>query len=221
MIGMSAAQGNIVISAVFPCLAVLTAFNTNKTILVTCIVIQAAFVLCFRTEKLRIYFLQLGKQQLVSIAPPGCTYGWVINIANVPPLFIMSYELILTTQKFLSENAPSSELSNIQRKERNFQDLADWYAELSYTWLRIRHYAQEQDAVKVYMWGIMLQEEPNNVCADFGLEKMELMAAYDPDNLSAFAGCSDKYESEMRTIIEDGGGTIREFKDFEEFLDEI
>jgi hypothetical protein len=133
----------------------------------------------------------------------------------------LCYELILTMQKFLSENALPSELSSIQRRECNFQDLADWYAELSYTWLRIRHYAQERDSVKVYMWGIMLQEELNNVCADFGLEKMELMTAYDPDNLSAFVGCSDKYESEMRAIIEDGGGIIKEFKDFEEFLDEI
>ncbi|WP_031390964.1 hypothetical protein [Kineothrix alysoides] len=67
----------------------------------------------------------------------------------------------------------------------------------------------------------MLQEELNNVCADFGFEKMELMAAYDPDNLSAFVSSSDKYESEMRAIIENGGGTIREFKDFEKFLNEV
>lgn len=33
-------------------------------------------------------------------------------------------------------------------KEHNYQDLADWYAELSYTWLRRRHYAGEHDYVK-------------------------------------------------------------------------
>ncbi|WMJ88559.1 Flp pilus assembly protein CpaB [Anaerocolumna sp. MB42-C2] len=54
--------------------------------------------------------------------------------------------------------------------ENNYQDLADWYAELSYTWLRIRKYADKKDVTKTYIWGIMLQEELNRVCSDFGID---------------------------------------------------
>lgn len=130
------------------------------------------------------------------------------------------YELISIVQKFLLENQ-QSEPDERYCQEHHFQDLADWYGELSYTWLRIRHYAECKDAVKVYMWGIYLQEELNQVCRDFGLEKMELMAFYDADNLEAFADCANKLEAEMRMIITKGGGIIHEYKDTEEFLHEV
>jgi len=106
-------------------------------------------------------------------------------------------------------------------QEYNFQDLADWYGELSYTWLRIRHYCQEGNITKVYMWGSMLQEELNHVCEDFGLAKMELMACFDSDRLSEFAEHANDLEEEMREIIISGGGNIREYYSREEFLNEV
>ena len=110
-----------------------------------------------------------------------------------------------------SDNAP---------KERNFQDLADWYAELSYTWLRLRHYAKEGDFVRVYMWGIVLQNELNGVCEDFGLEKSELMECYDCNDLSGFIDRADELEQRIRREIVAGGGIIREYGSEEDFLNE-
>lgn len=129
------------------------------------------------------------------------------------------YRLICLTQKFLEEN------SAVQTKqppcEKNFQDLADWYAELSYTWLRLRHYARQGDGVKLYMWGIFLQNELNNVCGDFGLEKIELMKYYDQDNLQLLADRGDEVERQIRNIITRGGGKIREYATEKEFLNEV
>ena len=105
-------------------------------------------------------------------------------------------------------------------KERNFQDMADWYAELSYTWLRLRHYAKEGDFVKVYMWGIVLQNELNGVCEDFGLEKPELMECFDCNDLSGFIDRADELEQRIRRDIEVGGGVIREYAGEEDFLNE-
>lgn len=105
-------------------------------------------------------------------------------------------------------------------KEHNYQDLADWYAELSYTWLRLRHYANEDDYVKVYMWGILLQNELNGVCEDFDLEKPELMACFDCKDLSAFISRADELENRIRRAIVSGGGVIREYNSEEEFLNE-
>lgn len=130
----------------------------------------------------------------------------------------LCYELICLVQKFLQQNSPAEEKINAQT---NFQDLADWYGELSYTWLRIRHYAAQNDAVKAYMWGIMLQEELNHVCSDFGLEKMDLMSAYHSDKLDIFAEHSNRLEQKMRKEILNGGGIIHEYSSFEEFLHEI
>lgn len=129
------------------------------------------------------------------------------------------YELICLIRKYLEENGMSNEKKG--PCEHNYQDLADWYGELSYTWLRIRHYVQADDRTKVYMWGVYLQSELNQVCEDFGLDKMELMVHYDADDMRAFAECADKLEQRIRKTIVDGGGRIREFASEEEFLNEI
>lgn len=105
-------------------------------------------------------------------------------------------------------------------KEHNFQDLADWYAELSYTWLRLRHYAAEEDYIKVYMWGIFLQNELNGVCEDFGLEKPELMSCFDCKDISGFISRADELENRIRRAITSGGGVIREYSSEEDFLNE-
>ena len=105
--------------------------------------------------------------------------------------------------------------------EGRFQDLADWYAELSYTWLRIRHYAQLGDPVRVHMWGIVLQNELDAVCEDFGLGKKELMCEFDYADLSRFTARANALEAEMRTIITSHGGVIREYPTAEDLLHEV
>lgn len=107
-----------------------------------------------------------------------------------------------------------------EAKEHNFQDLADWYGELSYTWLRIRTYTARGDVTRSYMWGSMLQHELNTVCEDFGLAKMALMDAFDAENLSALASRADELESRMRQIITESGGIIHEYT-FEDFPYEV
>lgn len=125
------------------------------------------------------------------------------------------YELISIVETYLDRP------EKVIPKEYNFQDLADWYGELSYTWLRIRHYCKEGDITKAFMWGSMLQEELNRVCEDFGLEKMELMEAFDAENLSQFAEHANNLEKNMRNSIIKGGGKIREYQSQEDFLNEV
>lgn len=131
----------------------------------------------------------------------------------------LCFELIDMVRAFLSEEKPKEESGGA--REQNYQDLADWYGELSYTWLRLRHYAEKNDAVKVYMWGIYLQNELNSVCEDFGIKKIELMRYYDAEALPAFVTRADDAERQIRDSIVKGGGTIHEFADEKEFLNEI
>lgn len=146
-------------------------------------------------------------------------YRRIIEESDVEIQKKLCYEAICMIQQFLE--AQSSSNKEIKKNNTDFQMLADWYAELSYTWLRIRHYAKMNDAVKVYMWGIMLQQELNSVCTEFGLEKMRLMEHYHVGNLAEFADYSNQLECAMRTIIMEGGGVIHTYNDFEEFLHEV
>lgn len=130
----------------------------------------------------------------------------------------LCYELIVSVGDLLIQEY--GEEDNLP-KEHYFQDLADWYAELSYTWLRIRHYTELNDVIKTHMWGILLQNELDQVCGDFGLKKMELMTAFDSEDLTAFAKRANDLESEMREIIVNGGGNIREYMSIEEFENEV
>jgi len=132
----------------------------------------------------------------------------------------LCYEIICLVQSYLSEISPVFAQER-KTSEANFQDLADWYAELSYTWLRIRHYAQANDAVKVYMWGIFLQKECDAVCEDFGLGKLEIMRYFNAEDLTVIARKADEAEQYMRDAIGKGGGKIREYATREEFLYEV
>lgn len=159
---------------------------------------------------------QLEELKAMDRVPDGFAekYLEVIRTAEDDRRKKLCYDLVTMVGHFLS-------FDETERKEKNFQDLADWYAELSYTWLRIRHYAEQNDAVKAHMWGIVLQNELNEVCEDFGLTKMELMSAFDFADLHRFADRANELETQMREIITGHGGLIREYKTPEEFLHEV
>lgn len=141
-------------------------------------------------------------------------YLEVIQTSNDSRRKEFCHELVSLVGRFLT-------IEGCENPERNFQDLADWYAELSYTWLRIRHYAERNDPVRVHMWGIMLQNELNEVCSDFGLDKLELMREFQHTDLSRFVARANALEVQMRSIITSHGGNIREYRTPEEFLHEV
>ena len=159
---------------------------------------------------------QLEELKSMKHVPAGFTelYLEVIQTSNDGRRRELCHELVSLVGGFLSTEGCGN-------PERNFQDLADWYTELSYTWLRIRHYAEHNDPVRVHMWGIMLQNELNEVCNDFGLDKMELMSEFDYADLPRFVARANALEVQMRSIITSRGGIIREYRTCEEFLHEV
>lgn len=172
------------------------------------------------------YFKRMQAEQLVELkrmehVPDRFAelYLDVINERCVKKQAELCHQLICMVSDFLLGH--KSNCGSEIEKERNFQDLSDWYAELAYTWLRLRIYAIENDAVKVYMWSIFLQKELNDVCSDFGLPKMDLMYAYDPEDLSKIVSLADEYEQRMRDIIIKNGAKINEYATIEEFLHEV
>ncbi|MBO5324201.1 MAG: hypothetical protein J6A88_08930 [Oscillospiraceae bacterium] len=159
---------------------------------------------------------QLEELQTMASVPSQFAemYLEVIRTSNDRHRKELCRELISMVGCFLSQ-------ANNRKFERNFQDLADWYAELSYTWLRIRYYGQGNDAIKVHMWGIVLQNELNAVCEDFHLPKMELLSEYDYKDLSRIVARANKLEEQMRNIITNNGGIIRQYQSPEEIPNEV
>lgn len=159
---------------------------------------------------------QLEELKTMEQVPEGFAeqYLEVLRISDDERRKKLCHNLVMMVERFLSRG-------ETEAVERNFQDLADWYGELSYTWLRIRHYGAANDPVKVHMWGIYLQNELNEVCADFGLPKMELMSEFDYEDLSKIVSRANALEAEMREHIRRGGGIIREYKSIEEFFHEV
>ena len=150
---------------------------------------------------------QLAELRRIGELPEGfCElYEKLLHTVDGSERQALCRDLIAVAEASLRMQAPP------EPREHNFQDLADWYAELSYTWLRIRRLAEQGDVTKVYMWGCMLQTELNQVCEDFGLEKMDLMGMFDANSLLSFAAHADVLEIEMRRRITGGGGVLREY----------
>ena len=165
---------------------------------------------------------QLGELSTMKDVPPDFPqlYRDVIGESIPETQKKLCYEALCMVRQFLQAQ-PALDDTADRKKSADFQMLAEWYAELSYTWLRIRRYAAAGDAVKTFMWGIMLQHELNGVCDDFGLEKMDLMASYDANRLPEFADRADRLEESVRAIITEGGGIIHAYKNAEEFLHEV
>ena len=167
---------------------------------------------------------QMNELHAMTNIPDGFTdlYRKVIVERSDEEQKKLCYEMMMMVQDFLKKNSLNPDrAADKGSAEHNFQDLADWYAELSYTWLRIRFYSDQKDIVKTYMWGILLQEEMNHVCADFELEKMDLMSVYDAQNLTDFADHANALEMQIRDIIRTHGGRIREYHSAEELLHEV
>ncbi len=188
----------------------------------------AAYVLDYLAQSIafsnRSFFHKSQIDQLAELATmkqiPGSfadLYRQVLEETDVEKQKKLLYTCIQVVQSFLEEQAPSK----APQQSQPIQMLSDWYAELSYTWLRIRHYTAQNDRTKVYMWGSMLQEELNAVSNDFGTPKYPLMEAYDPDDLPAFAAFADTVEEKVREFIKMRGGVLKEYRTQEEFLSEI
>jgi len=152
------------------------------------------------------------------------------DMEKIPDSFCEDYLNVIKTdndnERILICRKLITEVSNLlERKskitEKNFQDLSSWYAELSYTWLRLRHYAEKNDPIKVHMWAILLQNELDEVCSDFGIQKMELLSYFKFDDLSSFIKKANELEIEIRNIITKNGAVIHEYKTAEDFLNEV
>lgn len=125
------------------------------------------------------------------------------------------YKMLDTTRDFFSVRKPDQDMDV---KDYNFQDLADWYQECTYWFRRIYYFLEINDATKCFVWGCILQSEIDCLTRDFGLKSMELMNVFNAEDLSFFSKRTEEIEQYIVSEIRKHDVKIREFKNLDEFL---
>ena len=143
-------------------------------------------------------------------------YERVIYEIDADELKKLCYEIINTTRQFIKKKKDKNE--NV-RTNKNFNDLADWYQELCYTWRRIYVCCEQKDTVRAFMWGCMLQYELDVEKEEFGLEEFDLMSSYCADDLTLLSNRAEELEKRMVTVIKEHGAKIDAYSSLEEFLE--
>lgn len=143
-------------------------------------------------------------------------YKAIVKADSADELKKLCYLIIYNTRKFLNAKKEKSESPVCNH---NFGDLANWYQELCYTWRRIYHWCEQNDAVKSFIWGCGLQYELDVVKEEFGLDDMDLLGEFNANDLSSFskrAECLEKYIVEK---INEHGVVLDAYSSVEDFLE--
>lgn len=127
----------------------------------------------------------------------------------------LSEDLIATTRRFLAHYTPPAAAANTQL---NFQDLADWYQEVSQWWRRIKYHCDKGDRDAAFQEAVNLQSELNIIQTEYGLKEMDLTGSYQPDNLSLLAARSQELEDYILKEMESHGVQLKKYDSLQSFL---
>ena len=100
----------------------------------------------------------------------------------------------------------------------DFHTLALWYHEMSYTWRRVYHWCEQNDAVNVYLWCCYLQDELLRMGPKHGIEDVDLYAAFDPDDLTALRRRAKSIEQKVLEAVKAQGISLDTYESVDEFL---
>lgn len=134
---------------------------------------------------------------------------------DVSKLRKIIHALISTTRNFVLEGKPET---SVKAKDNDYQELADWYQELSLTWRRIRYFCQNNMVEKAYSDACYLQRELFYVAAEFQMEEMNLLDSFLPDDLELLALRANQLEEIIRKTLAEHQIRLNEYDSLESFL---
>ena len=126
------------------------------------------------------------------------------------------YSLLKATRKFILEREPVEEPRILN--EVDYRDFADWYRELSLTWRRIRYYCENDMTELAYCDALYLQEELLYIAQEYRIEEMNLLDAFDRDDLSKLKERANALEKRILEILADHNISVKSYESVEEFL---
>jgi hypothetical protein len=140
-------------------------------------------------------------------------YEEVVKANSAEELKKLCFEMIYNTRQFLNVKMGSNKAA-----PHAVGGLADWYQELSYAWREIYHWCDRNEPEKAFVRGSFLQSELNIVGEEFGLGEMDLLGAFDADDLKAFRKRAETLEKQILAAIKKMGETVESYTSVEDFL---
>lgn len=142
-------------------------------------------------------------------------YEEVLMAKEIETIFKVVNNLMKETREFFEQFTPVRKL-----KSYNYDELAGWYQEARYTFRRIAYACENNKLVECFHLGCYLQVEFDILTEEAGLDKMDLLGAYDSDDLSAFEKRAEDIEKYILSEIKRHGVVLRKYDNLEEFLKE-
>lgn len=142
-------------------------------------------------------------------------YKAIFHANSVDELKKLCHVIILSARKFISNRKP------IKEKDKcniDFNNLANWYQELCYTWRRVYYWCDQKDSDKAFVWGCSLQRELDIVKEEFGLNEMDLLDRYNSANLFDFRKRAGELEIYIVKEIDKHGISLDKYNNLDEFL---
>ncbi len=125
-------------------------------------------------------------------------------------------KLLKATRKFILDREPMRQPQEIS--EVDYQNFADWYQELSLTWRRIRFFVKNNMVEEAYCDALYLQEELFYVAQEFQVEEMNLLDAFDPNDLGKLRERADLLEQKILEVLADHRTSVNSYESLEVFL---
>lgn len=141
----------------------------------------------------------------------------LLEAADVKILKETIFALLKTTRTFILERKPKNPTEK-ENAKIDFQNLADWYQELSLTWRRIRYFCKNNMAEKAYIDACYLQEEFLYIAQEYNIEELNLLDSFDKENLSLLADRSNQLEKIIQGILAEHQIKINSYNSVEDFL---
>lgn len=143
-------------------------------------------------------------------------YEQIVRCGTVEAIKTRCYQLLTIVEDFLAEPKASKECGCLRYSARG---LANWYQEFSHLWHRIRESCMQKDVRRAFIWGCSLQHEIDVVHEEFGLEEMDLMGAFDSDNLSVLQTRAEKVEERIVEAIVKSNVRVAIYPTLSDFLE--
>lgn len=152
---------------------------------------------------------------------------------NLPDNFVLSYESVIKSnsaneikescRKIIKDTRSFLEGEKsrvvIVDKKANYKGLAELYQEIISTWNKIYVCCDSGNYTLAYISGVCLQNVLNMASEEHGLDKFDLMSAYDSDNLNMFKERAIRLQEKFVKIIENNGAMIESYSNVNEFLE--
>ena len=156
-------------------------------------------------------------------------YESILAAKTVGELRSICHLLIASARRFIAAHKPQD---NSAVKSVDYRELAEWYQELRTTLNRIYYYCEVGNSDAAFSDACNMQNELSIIDEEFdffysfrvedrfGLESMDLLGAFDPQNLQALAERAAQLEKIILTVLEANNVKVRSYDTLEAFLAE-